>query len=330
MYNFGEPPSQYLHKVNEESFEKIALDLFRYQYQHNSLYQQYVDAIGRQPGQIQALEDVPFLPITFFKTHEIRSVDGLQPKLVFESSGTTAEVRSRHFVYREQLYRETLLRGFRKFYGNPSQYAFLALLPSYLEQGNSSLVHMAQILMSESGVEGNGFFLGHTKELKNTLQQLEAKQQPYILLGVTYALLDFATACPMPLHLATVMETGGMKGRKKEITRAAVHELLMRQWQLDSVHTEYGMTELLSQAYSRAEGRLKPADTLRVLVRPLNDPLTTERTGSGCLNMIDLANVDSCAFIATEDLGTVYPDRSFEVSGRMDHTALRGCSLLTA
>lgn len=330
MYNFGEPPSQYLHKVNEENFEKIALALFHHQYQHNRLYQQYVDALGRKPQQVLCIEDIPFLPISFFKTHEIRSVDNVQPDLVFESSGTTAEVRSRHFVYREQLYRETLLRGFKKFYGEPSQYTFLALLPSYLEQGNSSLVHMAQILMSESGAEGNGFYLGHTEELKNTLQQLEAKQQRYILLGVTYALLDFALACPMALRQAIVMETGGMKGRKKEITRAAVHELLKSQWQINSIHTEYGMTELLSQAYSHKEGRLKPADTLRVFVRPLNDPLTTEITGSGCLNMIDLANVDSCAFIATEDLGTVFPDRSFEVLGRMDHTALRGCSLLTA
>ena len=223
-----------------------------------------------------------------------------------------------------------LLQGFSEFYGAPSNYVFLALLPSYLERGSSSLVHMARVLMRESGHPDNGFYLRDWETLTENLLRLEANNQRVILLGVTFALLDFAEACPMNLSQTIVMETGGMKGRREEWTREQVHHFLKKQWQLPAIHSEYGMTELLSQAYASADGIFAPATTMQVLVRDISDPLTTMRTGAGCLNIIDLANVHSCAFIATEDIGEIRAGGRFQVLGRMDHAALRGCSLMTA
>ena len=205
----------------------------------------------------------------------------------------------------------------------------LALLPSYLERQNASLVHMSKVLMKESGHDANGFYLNEWEQLHKLIISLEAKGQKILLLGVTFALLDFAEKYPMSLQHTVVMETGGMKGRRAEWTRAQVHDCLKQQWELKKIHSEYGMTELLSQSYSKDKGLFFPSKTLRIFTRDINDPLETKTSGSGCFNIIDLANVHSCAFIATEDIGNLYEDSTFEVLGRLDHAALRGCSLMT-
>ncbi|HRO44046.1 MAG TPA: acyl transferase [Flavipsychrobacter sp.] len=328
MYNFEAADSQYIDKLNAENFDDIALALFRYQYEENKIYRHYADALRIDPATIKIIEQIPFLPISFFKTHKVVANHKKEPSLIFESSGTTGELTSKHFVFNKILYSSSLLKGFKAFYKDVSQYAILALLPSYLERQNASLVHMAKVLMEQSGHPANGFYLNEWKELKNTIQHLEQLKQPVILLGVTFALLDFAEAFPFQMKHTTVMETGGMKGRGKELTRKEVHDFLKKQWGLRAIHSEYGMTELLSQAYAMGNGILEPTPSMKVLVRDINDPLETQKTGNGCLNIIDLANVESCAFIATEDIGIVHTDGKFEVLGRMDHAALRGCSLL--
>ena len=329
MYSFRDAGSQYIHKINAENFAHIALDLFRHQYEHCDIYRTYIDALKKKPDQITAITEIPFLPISFFKTHEVSSVKNAHYPLVFESSGTTGDVPSRHFIFNEEVYKASLLNGFTQFFGDVSQYAILALLPSYLERQNASLVHMAKVLMKESGHPSNGFYLNEWNKLYNTIHTLESNGQRTLLLGVTFALIDFATAFPMSLKHTMVMETGGMKGRKKEWTRAQVHDFLKKQWTLPHIHSEYGMTEMLSQAYAIKDGMFYPAATMKVLVRDLNDPLEVNKFGSGCINIIDLSNVNSCAFLATEDVGIAYENGYFEVLGRMDHAALRGCSLMT-
>jgi hypothetical protein len=324
-------PEVYIEGINSLSFEGHALSLFHYQFSHNPLYRDYCQALGRAPESVNRLTDIPFLPIAFFKTHKV--VTGSWPAdapLHFESSGTTGEVPSRHFVHDETLYRIALLRGFREVFGPPEEYTFLALLPSYLERQNASLVHMARVLMAQSSFAENGFYLQEWQELSETLSELKAAGRKTILLGVTFALLDFADACPMGLTGITVMETGGMKGRRQEWTRTQVHDYLKERWSLSDIATEYGMTELLSQAYAQRDGMLTPAATMRVLIRDITDPLAVTQRGNGALNVIDLANVNSCAFIATEDIGIVHDEYNFEVLGRMDHAALRGCSLMVA
>jgi phenylacetate-coenzyme A ligase PaaK-like adenylate-forming protein len=322
--------SQYIHKINAGNFEDIALDLFRFQYRHNQIYQEFTNAIHIHPDEVQSIQAIPFLPVSFFKSHKVITGDHQEFPLVFESSGTTGAEVSRHYVADAGLYEEALLHGFRRFYGDPSGYAVLAVLPSYLERKNASLVQMAQVLMERSGHPSNGFFLNEWEQLDEVIQRLELDEQPTLLLGVTFALLDLAAAYPMQLSHTLVMETGGMKGRKEEWTRGQVHAYLQSRWGVNKIHSEYGMTELLSQAYAVEGGRFRPCPTMQIMVRDINDPLTTTTTGSGCLNIIDLANVHSCAFIATEDIGKIDEDGSFEVLGRMDHAALRGCSLLTA
>jgi hypothetical protein len=252
------------------------------------------------------------------------------PALVFESSGTGGEALSRHYVKDAGLYEASLLAGFSAAFGGIAGWNILALLPSYLERQNASLVHMARVLMQHSQGAANGFYLDDLGKLAGVLAGLQAGGEKTLLLGVTFALLDFAAAYPMDMDGIMVMETGGMKGRREEWTRAQVHDYQKAQWNLQSVATEYGMTELLSQAYAREEGLLTPAPAMRVFVREPSDPLTVHSEGSGVLNIIDLANVHSCAFIATEDIGIVHDIGTFEVLGRMDYAALRGCSLMTA
>lgn len=315
-------------EINAQNFENVALSLFFYQYYNNTVYHDFVDALHIAPSQVQTLSQIPFLPISFFKTHKVVTGTNKEAALTFESSGTTGEVPSRHYVYDSALYEASLLNGFQHFYGSPQDYVILALLPSYLERGNSSLVHMAKVLMEKSGNEASGFYLNEFDKLYHTIQALEKQQQPILLLGVTFALLDFAAQYPMALKNTIVMETGGMKGRKEEMTRTEVHDILKRQWQLQQVHSEYGMTELLSQSYAKANGIFEPANTMKVLVRDINDPLDVKNSGVGCINVIDLANVHSCAFIATDDIASLAANGSFEVLGRMDNAALRGCSLM--
>ena len=314
--------------ANSNTFESIALQVFFYQYHNNSIYRQYCDALHVQPESIRQLQQIPFLPISFFKTHRVVAGNADKAELVFESSGTTGETPSRHYITDAGIYEKSLIGGFTQFYGSPEKYTILALLPSYLERKNASLVHMAKELMDYSGHADNGFYINEWDQLKTVLARLGSAGNRVLLLGVTFALLDFAAACPLLLTNTIVMETGGMKGRREELTRSEVHAFLKKQWGLNEVHSEYGMTELLSQAYSAADGVFRCADTMRVLVRDLNDPLDVGETGMGALNIIDLANVNSCSFIATEDIGNISKDGSFEVMGRMDNTALRGCSLM--
>jgi len=325
---FYSSAKEYVSGINREHFKRLALDLFRYQHAHNALYRQYCDMIGCKASAVTELIQIPFLPISFFKSQRVQTGTWEQADLIFESSGTTGEIPSRHYVRNVALYECSLLRGFIEVFGAVEDWTILALLPSYLERKNASLVHMAKTLMKFSNQEHNGFYLNEWELLKSRLLTQQASGKKTLLLGVTFALLDFASDYPMDLSSITVMETGGMKGRREEWTREQVHELLKLQWNLNQVATEYGMTELLSQAYAAKEGQLKSASTMQVLVRETNDPLSTNEQGAGILNIIDLANVDSCAFIATEDMGRIYEDGSFEVLGRMDHAALRGCSLM--
>lgn len=283
--------------------------------------------MGYTPGSGKTPAEIPALPISFFKTHTV--VTGtFQPEAVFESSGTTGMVTSRHMVKDASLYRKSFRDAFSLFYGDVSQWCVLGLLPSYLERQHSSLVYMVDDLIRNSGHEKSGFYLNEFAVLSRTLQQLEAAGQRTLLIGVTFGLLDFAEAYPQQLQHTVVMETGGMKGRKKEMTRAEVHALLKSGLGVQTVHSEYGMTELLSQAYSKGEGRLVCPPWMRVLVRDEEDPLQVRTTGRGLLQIIDLANIHSCSFIATEDVGIVHADGSFEVWGRLDNSDMRGCSLL--
>jgi phenylacetate-coenzyme A ligase PaaK-like adenylate-forming protein len=327
-YKFELKDSDYLKGINADSFDDIALQLFQHQYHNNVIYRQFTDALKIAPASVTSVHKIPFLPTPFFKTYKVLTGTALLPELIFESSGTTGDIPSRHYVADATIYEASLLAGFRAVHGDPSRYAILALLPSYLERSNASLVHMAKVLMRESAHPDNGFYLDEWGRLADILRQLEAQKQPVLLLGVTFALLDFAEKYPMQLQHTIVMETGGMKGRREEWTRTQVHEYLQRQWQLTQVHSEYGMTELLSQAYATSNGIFEPSASMKVLVRDINDPLDVQLQGSGCLNIIDLANIHSCAFIATEDIGKLNAGGSFEVLGRVDHAALRGCSLM--
>ncbi len=315
---------------NAVAFEKAALDIFHYQYHNNDIYHKYCNALHINTNAVNRLTDIPFLPVSFFKTHVVKTGQWANDALLFESSSTTGAVTSKHHVRDAALYETALLHGFRQYYGQPDQYAILALLPSYLERKNASLVYMAKVLMQRSGHADNGFYINEWQALHDKLQMLNNENRKVILLGVTFALLDFAEAYPVNIENTIVMETGGMKGRREEWTRKQVHDFLKERWHVNNIHSEYGMTELLSQGYSSGDGIYACTDTMRVFVRDINDPLEVNVAGNGCINIIDLANIDSCAFIATEDIGNVFADGSFEILGRMDHSALRGCSLMTA
>ena len=318
----------HIQDINADSFVGIALSLFQYQYINNPLYHSFVDALHITPSEVSSIQEIPFLPISFFKTHIVTSGLAANVPLVFSSSGTTGQITSKHYVLDESLYEDALLQGFKVQYGDLKDYAILALLPSYIERKDASLVHMAKVWMRESAHPENGFYLSEWKQLADVLQRLEQNDQPAILLGVTFALLDFAEAYPMHLKHTIIMETGGMKGRREEWTRKQVHDYLKHQWQLPQIHSEYGMTELLSQAYAPNDGLFIPSPTMRVLIRDPYDPLELYKSGTGGINIIDLANVHSCAFIATEDIGTLYDSGNFEVLGRLDHADLRGCNLM--
>jgi hypothetical protein len=314
-----------------EAFRQVALEVYRYQYLNNELYRRYAELVGPAPDQVKAISDIPFLPISFFKNHVVQTT-GFSPRIIFESSGTTGSQVSRHFVKEPALYRTSFVRGFELFYGPVSNYCFLALLPSYLERGSSSLVYMVKELMEISKHPLNGFFLYDYEELASRLVDLENSGQKTLLIGVTYALLDFATQYPTPLSHTIIMETGGMKGRKKEVVRSEVHDMLKQAFGVGVIHSEYGMTELLSQAYAKESGRFYAPPWMKVLVREEDDPKSVMSTPAapktGAINIIDLANLYSCSFIATEDLGTLHPDGSFDVLGRLDNSDIRGCSLL--
>lgn len=318
-------------RSNPGSFAQHALDLFCYQYASIPLYRQFADLMDRPPQKVQQLHQIPFLPISFFKTAALSDQSPL-PDFYFESSGTTGMIPSRHYVPDLQLYEFSFRKTFQQFYQSPSDWCILALLPAYLERRGSSLVYMAEDLIRHSGHPDSGFYLHNQAALHEKLKELEARGQQTLLLGVSFALLDFAADYPLPLKHTVIMETGGMKGRKEEITRSALHGQLKKAFSVDAIHAEYGMTELLSQAYSSADGIYQSPPWMKVILRAEDDPLDltleTDRAMHGAVNIIDLANVHSCAFIATEDVGRLYPNGQFEILGRMDQSDIRGCSLL--
>ncbi|GAB3333722.1 acyl transferase [Hymenobacter humi] len=322
---------QQLPHVTPATFEAAALALFRHQAAHCPPYAEYLAQLGRRPAAVARLADIPFLPIEFFKTHEVRTKPtDWEAQEVFLSSGTTLQQRSRHLVRAPDLYRENAARIFEQSYGPLTGWTFLALLPSYLEQGNSSLVAMVDHFAQQSGQAQPAFFLHDHAALRAAL--VAAKQVPgrrVMLIGVSYALLDFAAETgPAPeLQDLTVLETGGMKGRRREMIREELHQELQLAFGPAGIHSEYGMTELLSQAYSLGDGRFHCPAPMRVLLRDPSDPFSVaDYRPDGAINVIDLANVDSCAFIETKDLARMHADGGFEVLGRMDNSDVRGCN----
>lgn len=308
-------------------FSTKAVQAAQYQDARNTVYQSWNGLLHRDIARVNDICDIPFLPISFFKTHRVVSGQSA-PAVIFESSGTTQSNVSRHYVSDLDIYRRSFTGAFQRFYGHIGDWCIIGLLPSYLERQHSSLVLMVDELVRKSGHPGSGFYLHDLEALHTMLLRLEEQGQQTLLIGVTFALLDFAAAFPLRLQHTVVMETGGMKGRRKELTRQEVHAQLCTRLGVPVIHSEYGMTELLSQAYSARNGRFHCPPWMKVLVREEDDPLVVHTQGRGVLNIIDLANIHSCCFIATDDVGTVFPDGSFEVLGRMDSSDMRGCSLM--
>jgi phenylacetate-coenzyme A ligase PaaK-like adenylate-forming protein len=313
--------------VSPGSFDQQALQTFKFQYEHNQVYHDWVDALKVDVDQVTYIKDIPFLPVSFFKTHDVVT-GSFNPDVTFTSSGTTGSINSRHLVKDVNLYKDSLIKGFKHFYGNPADWCIIGLLPSYLEREGSSLIMMVAELIKLSNNKDSGFYLNEFDRLADVLQTQEAAKQKTLLIGVTFALLDFAEQFPMHLKQTTIMETGGMKGRRKEMVREEVHDKLSKQLGVKAVHSEYGMTELLSQGYSFGHGIFNTVPWMKVFVRDEDDPLLLTDKGRGLINVIDLANVYSCSFIATDDVAKIYDDGSFEILGRRDDSDTRGCSLM--
>ena len=314
-------------EIHTRNFESFALDLFRLQAQHVPIYGAFVSQLGIDYASITSIQDIPFMPVSFFKSHKVLA-KGFDTELVFETSGTTAQSPGRHFVPKASLYDWSYNVCYKGFTNNES-YALLALLPNYLERGNSSLVYMVDGLIQATRDADSGFFLNEFETIAAILKRREAKQQKTLLWGVTYALLDFCETHPMNLKHTRVLETGGMKGRRKEMVKEELHEILKKGFGVSRIYSEYGMTELLSQAYSHGENRFTCPAHMAVVLRDTSDPLSTVPLGvTGGINIIDLANIYSCAFIATEDLGKLHSDGTFEVLGRFDAAEVRGCNLM--
>ena len=313
------------------NFEEIALQLFEFQYTHNLVYKQFVDYLKINVSNVQTVQQIPFLPIEFFKTHRIISGNA-EPQKIFESSGTTGQITSKHLVTDLKLYEESFEKGFEQFYGNIEDWTILALLPSYLERDTSSLVYMVDDLIKKSKNPNSGFFLNNLDELAVKIKSnISNPKSQILLIGVTFALLDFADQFPMDLSDVIIMETGGMKGRREEITRDEVHAILTKAFNVKTIHSEYGMTELLSQGYSKGNGIFETPKWMKILKRDIYDPFyVTEAKGRGGLNVIDLANIYSCAFIATQDLVNIISDTEFEILGRIDNSDIRGCNLMVS
>lgn len=315
-----------IHTTKE--FHKAAMKVFRFQFEHNEVYQKYCLLLQKSPANVKHITEIPFLPIEFFKTKEVlSSLDPVQT--TFTSSGTTGMVTSRHHVTDLSFYESSCRSAFSKFYGNIEDYAVLALLPSYLEREGSSLVYMARDFIEGSNHPDSGFYLHNYEELAEKLIRLDDDGQNVLLIGVTYALLDLVEMQQFSLKNTIIMETGGMKGRRKEMIREELHDILTRGFGVTKIHSEYGMTELLSQAYSLGDGIFECPPWMDILIRDTEDPLSIiEDTKTGGINVIDLANLNSCSFIATQDLGKKQPNHSFEVLGRFDNSDIRGCNLM--
>ena len=320
--------SEQIFKISSPTaFNDLAIEIFQFQYEGNPIYRQFVNFQTDKPESIKTIRDIPFLPIEFFKSHKIISGTEKEQQ-IFLSSGTTGMDRSKHFVVDPKLYEESFTKGFQHFYGKPEDYRIFALLPSYLERDGSSLIYMVKKLMEQTGDKQNDFFLDNYPELIHRLKSKSDKKT--LLIGVSFALLELAEKYPFTFPSGTIiMETGGMKGRRKEMIREELHEELHKSFQLENIHSEYGMTELLSQAYSKGKGIFSTPPWMKIMIRDMNDPKSLLRNNkTGGINIIDLANIHSCSFIATMDLGRKLSDDEFEVLGRFDNSDIRGCNLM--
>ena len=313
----------------EAEFNQAALDIFRFQAVNNAIYREYISHLKVEVEGIKDYKNIPFLPISFFKSHSV--VSSNQPvEITFSSSGTTGQMTSKHLVQDLSIYEDSYNKAFELFYGKADDYCILALLPSYLERDGSSLIYMVDDLLKQSTHSKSGYFLHNHEELNQTLEELKSAKQKTILIGVTYALLDFTEQYQINFPELIVMETGGMKGKRKEMVRAEFHQLLCQAFGVKHIHSEYGMTELLSQGYSKGSGIFECPPWMKILLRDTSDPLTilsAEHTTGG-INVIDLANINSCSFIATQDLGKIHGENRFEIMGRFDNADIRGCNLL--
>jgi len=309
-------------------FENLALQVFKYQFKNNRVYRSFCDLLYIHPSEVKILKDIPFLPIQFFKTRNVLSSKASVER-IFTSSGTTGKATSKHYVTDLKIYQKSFTNGFRQFYNNIEDYVVLGLLPSYLERDGSSLIFMVDSMIKTSKYQESGFYLNNLSELKDTLIKLDSEGKKILLIGVSFALLNLVETYQFHLKNTIVMETGGMKGRRKELIRTELHELLKKGFGVEHIHSEYGMTELLSQAYSKKNGVFNCPNWMNVLTRDTEDALSIQELGkTGGLNIIDLANINSCSFIATQDLGRIYPNGSFEVIGRFDDSDIRGCNLM--
>jgi len=313
---------------NTTEFNSVALDIYKFQYKNNKVYQKFCNYLRKIPDNVTQIRDIPFLPIQLFKSKKIIS-SSQAPITIFTSSGTTSSSFSKHYITDINVYEQSYLKAFERFYGNIEEYCVLALLPSYLERKGSSLIYMANDLIKKSKHPESGFYLHQIDELREKLTLLEAKKTKTLLIGVSFALLDMIEVKPMQLKHTIVMETGGMKGRRKELIREELHNVLKKGFGVPHIHSEYGMTELLSQAYSKGDGLFKTPPWMKILIRDTEDPLTYKTTGkTGGVNVIDFANTNSCSFIATQDLGKTHEDGQFEILGRFDDSDIRGCNLM--
>jgi len=327
----NKPDKQQIFSISDDQqFEDAALDVFHYQAENCAVYHEFITNLKVEPVSIKKIEDIPFLPIGFFKSHDVLSnADNIQQ--TFTSSGTTGMINSKHLVTDVSWYEESFRLAFALFYGDIKRYCVLALLPSYLEREGSSLIYMAEDLVKQSDNPDSGFYLYNHGELFQQLKRQQEARKPTLLIGVTFALLDFVEQFQLNFPELIVMETGGMKGRRKEMIREELHQTLCKGFGVRSIHSEYGMTELLSQAYSKGDGVFNCPPWMKIITRDTNDPMTELGANqTGGINLIDLANINSCSFIATQDLGKIYDGGSFEVLGRFDNSDIRGCNLLIA
>ena len=316
------------HITSEEEFEEAALNLFQDQIQSNSVYREFCELLKVKRKHVNRIEDIPFLPIEFFKSHEVKS-GNFSPEITFLSSGTTGQIQSKHHVKNLSLYVESFTKTFEYFYGDIEDYVILGLLPSYLEREGSSLIYMVNHFIRKSKFKESGFYLNELDQLSKTLIQLDTSGKKILLIGVSFALLDLVEKKSFQLKNTIVMETGGMKGRRKEMIRKELHDLLSKGFGVKDIHSEYGMTELLSQAYSKGNSKFECPPQMKILIRDTEDPFHYLNYGkTGGINVIDLANTDSCPFIATQDLGKQINSNAFEILGRFDQSDIRGCNLL--
>ena len=310
-----------------EDFERLAIEIFHFQYENVTVYRNFCELLNLNPSEVKNVEKIPFLPIQFFKNHKIIA-NNFEEETIFTSSGTTGNITSKHYISHLKIYEESFQKAFEKEYGNPENIIILALLPSYLERQGSSLIYMVEKLIEKTKNPNSGFYLYEMNTLIEKLEFLEKTERKTILIGVSYALLDLIEKRKFQLKNTIVMETGGMKGRRKEMIKEELHEILKKGFGVEKIHSEYGMTELLSQAYSRGEGVFSCPPWMKILIRDAEDAFSFNVGKSGGINVIDLANIYSCSFLATQDLGKTFADASFEVLGRFDASDIRGCNLM--